>query len=142
MVCAFRCKSAPATQRTCEPPVCAVTTIGALQKLRMEEVQGSRLGVTREDVVACFQTVALMRQRSKLPADATWFVLDPTSLTLFAWDWLMRILSLYMFCEVPFNIAFRASIRLGAHHTQVQCSCALTAARFPDSAPHTAAGSW
>lgn len=101
----------------------STSSFAALQKLRMEEVAGLRCGVTREDVVACFLTVPTTHRRSKLPADAAWIVLDPTSPALLVWDWLMRALSLYMFCEVPLNIAFRSSVRLGAHASHHATAC-------------------
>lgn len=79
-----------------------------------EEQGGHKAGIVLADLERCFQTLPQAKRGGSLPADASYFALQPSSRLLATWDWLIRALSLYFFWEVPLNIAFRTSVRLGA----------------------------
>lgn len=84
-----------------------------MQKLKSKDVGRQRMGITLADLDKCFQTLPQMKRSRTLPADASYFVLQPSSPLLTVWDWSIRALSFYFFWEVPLNIAFRTFGRLG-----------------------------
>eukprot|EP00892_Ulva_mutabilis_P004253 jgi/Ulvmu1/219/UM001_0223.1 len=91
----------------------AKTSFDCVENLKTECAQDPGRGVCLDDVVTFFQTIPMTTVQHKLPHDAHWGVCHPRSRLLLAWDVMIRIVALYFFWDVPFNIAFQASPRLG-----------------------------
>ena len=70
--------------------------------------------MTLKDMIACFETIPVGLETSKLPPQAPWFVFHPDAWSLKIWDHFIAMLSIYFFLEVPYRIAFRTAARFGA----------------------------
>jgi hypothetical protein len=81
---------------------------------------GAKKALRLPDFVTFFQTLQESSSHaSSLPPDAPWFVMRPNNRFLWCWDWLLRLLACYFCFEVPWNIAFRVSDRLGTEYEAV-----------------------
>jgi hypothetical protein len=87
-----------------------------IQVLQAEKQAGTREGVGLVDLIRCFDTIEVVDSHGNLKG-AAWFVMEPHSLLLQGWDWTILLLTFYFFWEVPVNLAFRTSSRLGAPFT-------------------------
>lgn len=83
-----------------------------MQKLQAQgDAQGSKY-VKFADLVEFFSSLKNTTERMVLPPGTPWYVIKPGHPFLLMWNMLLQLISLYFFIEVPFNIAFRATVRL------------------------------
>jgi hypothetical protein len=65
------------------------------------------------DFEALLATIAISTSRPTLPNDAEWYIIHPAAWPLRAWDWFVRGIAFFFFLEVPFDIGFSCSSRIG-----------------------------
>lgn len=89
-----------------------ICTLVDVQRL---QAQGDAQGVKYikfADLVEFFGSLKNTAERVSLPPGTPWFVIRPGNPALLVWNMFLQLISLYFFIEVPFNIAFRATVRL------------------------------
>lgn len=85
-----------------------------MQDIKVDSKKSDR-GVSEDDLQLFFSTLSFVRQKNvDLPSDAHWAILHPDTRAMKVWDSLINFVAVWFFFEVPWNIAFEVTARLGA----------------------------
>jgi hypothetical protein len=82
-----------------------------MQQVRLDQAAGKIKGVSLSVFIDFFATIVVASDPLVLPKDAPWYMLHPDLPTLKVWDWAMRLLAIFYFWGIPFEIGFDAGHR-------------------------------